>query len=77
MTTLPTLSTTIDQWQRVLYAFLAETHRRAGSLRTRAAYSSQLQHFFGKVGKPPTRSPARRCSPGPTAVGCQARRYPR
>ena len=53
MTTLPTLATTVDQWQHAFYAFLAEKHRRSGSLRTPAAYSSQLQHFFGRTGKTP------------------------
>ncbi len=53
MTTILTLASPPDQWQQALYAFLAEKHRRSGSLRTPAAYSAQLQHFFGRVGKAP------------------------
>ncbi len=51
--TLPALAPPPDQWQQSMYAFLAEKHRRSGSLRTPAAYSAQLQHFFGRVGKAP------------------------
>ena len=53
MTTLPTLAAAQDRWQHAFYSFLAEKHRRSGSLRTPAAYSSQLQHFFGRTGKTP------------------------
>lgn len=53
MTNLPALATTPDHWQQAFYSFLAEKHRRSGSLRTPAAYSAQLQHFFGRTGKTP------------------------
>ena len=42
-------------WERALYAFLAEKERRSGSRRTVEGYSRMLQHFFGIVGKPPDR----------------------
>jgi hypothetical protein len=38
-------------WERSLYAFLAEKHRRSGSRRTVDAYSQMLQEFFGRVPK--------------------------
>ena len=40
-------------WERALYAFLVEKERRSGSRRTVEGYSRMLQHFFGRVGKPP------------------------
>jgi site-specific recombinase XerD len=40
-------------WERSLYAFLAEKHRRSGSERTVQAYSRMLQEFFGRAGKVP------------------------
>jgi site-specific recombinase XerD len=40
-------------WERSLYAFLAEKHRRSGSHRTVDAYSRMLQEFFGRAGKTP------------------------
>lgn len=46
---------TAPAWERALYAFLAEKERRSGSRRTVDAYSSTLQRFFGRLGKPPDR----------------------
>jgi len=43
----------IANWERALYAFLAEKERRSGSRRTVEGYSRMLQHFFGALGKPP------------------------
>jgi site-specific recombinase XerD len=43
----------IANWERALYAFLAEKERRSGSRRTVEGYSRMLQHFFGSLGKPP------------------------
>ena len=43
----------IANWERALYAFLAEKERRSGSRRTVEGYSRMLQHFFGTLGKPP------------------------
>jgi site-specific recombinase XerD len=43
----------IANWERALYAFLAEKERRSGSRRTVESYSRMLQHFFGALGKPP------------------------
>jgi site-specific recombinase XerD len=40
-------------WNRTLYAFLAEKHRRSGSHRTVDAYSRMLSEFFGRAGKAP------------------------
>jgi len=40
-------------WERALYAFLVEKERRSGSTRTVEGYSHMLQHFFGRVSKPP------------------------
>lgn len=40
-------------WQRSLYAFLAEKHRRSGSYRTVEGYSRMLQDFFGRSDKQP------------------------
>ena len=34
-------------------AFLAEKQRRSGSRRTLEGYSRMIQHFFGRLGKPP------------------------
>jgi integrase/recombinase XerC len=43
----------IANWERALYAFLAEKERRSGSRRTVEGYSRMLQHFFGALAKPP------------------------
>ncbi len=40
-------------WERAMYAFLVEKERRSGSRRTVEGYSRMLQHFFGRVSKPP------------------------
>jgi site-specific recombinase XerD len=40
-------------WERTLHAFLAEKQRRSGSMRTVAAYSQMLNHFFLGVGHSP------------------------
>src|SRR5687768_11695268 len=42
-------------WERSLYAFLAEKERRSGSMRTVQSYSRMLQDFFGRSGKTPER----------------------
>ncbi len=42
-----------EGWERSLMAFLAEKERRSGSRRTPESYSRMLQHFFGRLGKPP------------------------
>jgi site-specific recombinase XerC len=47
------LDESVSGWERSLYAFLAEKHRRSGSRRTVDAYSRMLQEFFGGVGKTP------------------------
>ena len=44
----------IANWERALYAFLAEKERRSGSRRTVEGYSRMLQHFFGTHGKAAT-----------------------
>jgi hypothetical protein len=36
-------------WERALYAFLVEKHRRSGSIRTLEGYSRMLPHFFSRV----------------------------
>lgn len=41
------------EWERTLYAFLAEKERRSGSRRTVETYSRMLFHFFGTLGKRP------------------------
>ena len=46
-------SDTAEGWERALYAFLAEKQRRSGSRRTVESYSRMIQHFFGRLGKPP------------------------
>ena len=46
-------SDTAEGWERALMAFLAEKERRSGSRRTVESYSRMLQHFFGRLGKPP------------------------
>ncbi len=40
-------------WERALYAFLAEKERRSGSRCTVESYSRMIQHFFGRLCKPP------------------------
>src|SRR5436853_5442474 len=45
----------IDQWDRALYAFLAEKERRSGSMRTVQSYSRMLGHCFGALQKTPDR----------------------
>ncbi len=54
-TSLAPQSTTPDQWEQALYAFLAEKERRSGSLRTVQSYSRMLHQFFGGLGKTPDR----------------------
>jgi hypothetical protein len=57
-------------WERSLYAFLAEKHRRSGSRRTVDAYSRMLQEFFGRAGKTPeSASRARSLRRSPSAPG--------
>ena len=46
-------STDPTKWEQALYAFLAEKHRRSGSLRTVQSYSRILNHFFGQLHKTP------------------------
>ena len=46
-------SDTAEGWERALYAFLGEKERRSGSRRTVESYSRMIQHFFGRLGKPP------------------------
>src|SRR5260221_1995413 len=48
-------STIIDPsgWEHALYAFLAEKHRRSGSMRTVQSYSRMLKQFFGQAGTTP------------------------
>jgi site-specific recombinase XerD len=41
------------EWERTLYAFLAEKERRSGSRRTVESYSRMLFHFFSTLGKTP------------------------
>ena len=43
----------VADWERALYAFLAEKERRSGSRRTVEGYSRMLQHFFGALARPP------------------------
>jgi site-specific recombinase XerC len=52
-TTIAYLDETASDWQRTLYAFLAEKEQRSGSIRTVESYSRMLQHFFGSLGKTP------------------------
>jgi integrase/recombinase XerC len=40
-------------WQQALYAFLAEKHRRSGSMRTVQSYSRMLGDFFGRTHRTP------------------------
>jgi site-specific recombinase XerD len=40
-------------WERSLYAFLAEKHRRSDSIRTVQSYSRMLNDFFGRAHKTP------------------------
>jgi site-specific recombinase XerD len=47
------LDESVSGWERSLYAFVAEKHRRSGSRRTVDAYSRMLQEFFGRVAKTP------------------------
>jgi site-specific recombinase XerD len=54
-TTIANFADTANAWQQALYAFLAEKHRRSGSLRTVEGYSRMLQDFFGRLGKQPDR----------------------
>jgi len=53
MNDLTTFADSANAWQRALYAFLAEKHRRSGSRRTVEGYSRMLQDFFGHLGKQP------------------------
>ena len=52
-TTVAYLDESASSWDRTLYAFLAEKHRRSGSRRTVDAYSRMLNDFFGRAGKTP------------------------
>jgi integrase/recombinase XerC len=47
------LDESASTWDRTLYAFLAEKHRRSGSRRTVDAYSRMLNEFFGRASKTP------------------------
>src|SRR3989304_6134636 len=53
--TLIPFDESLSDWERALYAFLAEKERRSGSRRTVEGYSRMLQHFFGALAKPPDR----------------------
>jgi len=53
MTAVAYLDESASGWDRTLYAFLAEKHRRSGSQRTVQAYSRMLNEFFGRAGKTP------------------------
>ncbi|HXH23060.1 MAG TPA: site-specific integrase [Dehalococcoidia bacterium] len=53
MTAIAYLDETASGWDRTLYAFLAEKHRRSGSQRTVQAYSRMLNEFFGRAAKTP------------------------
>jgi integrase/recombinase XerC len=53
--TLAPFDESLPDWERALYAFLAEKERRSGSRRTVEGYSRMLQQFFGSIGKPPER----------------------
>src|SRR5438477_67281 len=50
-TYLLTETTEPTKWEQALYAFLAEKHRRTGSMRTVQSYSRILNQFLGKGGK--------------------------
>jgi hypothetical protein len=41
------------KWESAMQAFLAEKHRRTGSMRTVPSYSRILTAFFGQLGKTP------------------------
>ena len=43
----------LDAWQQALYAFLAEKHRRSGSMRNVQSYSRMLLDFFGRAHRTP------------------------
>jgi site-specific recombinase XerD len=53
MTAIAYLHESVSGWDRTLYAFLAEKHRRSGSKRTVDAYSRMLNEFFGRAAKTP------------------------
>jgi site-specific recombinase XerD len=53
MTAIAYLDESASGWDRTLYAFLAEKHRRSGSKRTVDAYSRMLNEFFGRAAKTP------------------------
>jgi hypothetical protein len=38
-----------SKWESAMQAFLAEKHRRTGSMRTVQSYSRILNHFFGPL----------------------------
>jgi site-specific recombinase XerD len=42
-----------SQWDQALYGFLAEKHRRSGSVRTVQGYSRMLQDLFTRFGRTP------------------------
>ncbi len=46
-------STNPTKWEQALYAFMAEKHRRTGSMRTVQSYSRILNAFFGQLRKTP------------------------
>lgn len=52
-TQINTFNADAEEWQRTLYAFLAEKERRSGSRRTVESYSRMLYHFFRTLGKSP------------------------
>jgi site-specific recombinase XerD len=59
MNNLTIFADSAHAWQRALYAFLAEKHRRSGSRRTVEGYSRMLQDFFGRLGKEPNQISSR------------------
>ena len=52
-TQITTFNDDAAEWERTLYAFLAEKERRSGSRRTVESYSRMLYHFFRVLGKTP------------------------
>lgn len=74
---------TAEGWERALYAFLAEKERRSGSRRTAESYSRMIQHFFGRLGKPPDKVTSQEVfawahgkglsgkEPGPVTIGAR------
>jgi hypothetical protein len=64
-------------WQGTLHAFLAEKHRRSGSMRTVVGYSRMLNDFFGRTGKTPNQVTTKTLSLGPTASVYRVSNRPR